>query len=63
MSADENDQLFRLLLSEKEHSDQQISAGFAANLKVLGTIFTAVVAGTGWLFSTETGAELDSAQR
>jgi hypothetical protein len=60
---DENDDFFKLLLSEKEHSDRQISAGFAANLTVLGTLFTAVVAGTGWLFSTETGAHLDSAKR
>jgi hypothetical protein len=61
--ADERDQLFKLLLSEKEHCDRQFTAGVAANLKILGALFTAVVAGAGWLFSSDAGAGLDAARR
>lgn len=52
------DQYFKLLLSEKEYVDREISAHLQANLKILGTVFTVIVAVLGWLFSTDTGVNL-----
>lgn len=55
-----DDRYFDLLLSEKEYADGQIAANLETNLKVLGTMFTVIVAALGWLFSTETGSDLDA---
>lgn len=52
------DQHFALLLSEKEYTDRQIATNLATNVKLLGTIFTAIIAALGWLFATETGSAL-----
>ena len=52
------EQYFELLLSEKEYTDRQIADNLQANLKVLGTVFTVIVAVLGWLFSTAPSAYL-----
>jgi hypothetical protein len=47
--------VLQTLLSEKDYVDKQISSKFDANLKILGTVFTVVVAALGWLFSKDRG--------
>ena len=52
------EQYFKLLLSEKEYADREIASNLQSNLKVLGTVFSVIVAGLGWIFSTDTGSNL-----
>ncbi|MEA2560125.1 MAG: hypothetical protein QOH06_1629 [Acidobacteriota bacterium] len=43
----------KILLSEKEYADQQITGNFASNIRIVGTIFTIVVSVLGWVFATD----------
>jgi hypothetical protein len=61
--SDRRSQLFELLLSEKEYADRQIGANLEANLKLLGTVFTVVVAVLGWVLAQKGGQALDLRSR
>ena len=52
-----DDTLAQVLVKEKEYIDSQISANLEANIKILGAVATAVVAGLGWVFSKDTSIQ------
>lgn len=59
---DSTDQLFTVLVSEKEHADQQIRSYMDLLTKVTGVVFTALAVAVGWIFADRDTA-LSAAER